>query len=134
MNNVSINDQTLIDSNEYKEFMKNNPSVGYLNIRVRAASGAIPISNLKVAVSTVIGNNNVIFFEGYSDASGIIETINLPTPKLNPNDLTVPQGTAYNILATYVPDNISENFVVEMYEDISVVQNINIAPVNPEEY
>ncbi len=126
MNN--IDDQKIINSAEYQEFIKNNPTKGYLSIRVRAASGAIPISNLKVVVSTNIGNSNVIFFEGYSDASGIIKTIELPAPRLNSDDLTIPKGTIYNILATYVPDNVSENFTVEMYENISVIQTINIAP------
>ena len=134
MNNVSINNQNLVNSPEYQEFLKNNPGRGYLNIRVYTASQARPISNLKVVVSTVIGANNVIFFEGYSDSSGIIETIDLPTPKLKFNDLTIPNSMSYNILATYTPDNVSENFIVEMYENVNVIQNINIAPINQEEY
>ena len=64
MNNVSINNQNLVNSPEYQEFLKNNPGRGYLNIRVYTASQAIPISNLKVVVSTVIGANNVIFLWG----------------------------------------------------------------------
>jgi len=127
MNNINIDN--FKSSFEYREFLKNNPGKGFLKIRVYAASQAIPISNLKVIVSTIIGNNNVIFFEGYSDNSGIIKEIELPTPKLNSNDLIIPQSITYNILATYAPDEISENFKVEMYDDVSVVQNINIVPI-----
>lgn len=134
MKNVDINDQNFINSKEYQEYIKINSGLGYLNIRVFSASGAIPISNLKVVVSTVIGNNNVIFFEGYSDASGVIEAIKLPAPKLENGDLTIPSSTIYNILATYAPDNVSENFMVEMYDGINVIQNINISPLNMEEY
>ena len=129
MDNVYIDDENFISSNDYQEFKKNNPSYGKLDIRVYTASQAIPISNLKVTVSTVIGNKNVIFFEGYSDESGVLETISLPAPRLNSNDLTVPLGTTYNILAVYVPDNVSENFKVDIYEDVDVIQNINVALV-----
>ncbi len=134
MKNIYIDDQNLKSSNEYQEFIKNNPGIGFLNIRVFSASGAIPISNLKVIVSKIIGNDNVIFFEGYSNSSGIIETIKLPTPKIDTNDLTIPSSTKYNILASYIPDNISENFIVEMYDNIKVTQNINISPLNMEAY
>ena len=126
MKNIYI-DENLINSSEYQEFIRNNPSYGSLTIRVSTASGAIPISNLKVTISTVIGKNNVIFFEGYSDSSGIIESISLPAPRLNQDDLVIPTGTTYNILATYVPDNLSKNFEVEIYEGVNVVQKINVA-------
>ncbi len=126
MNNFYVNDEKIINSKEYQEFLKNNPAKGFLNIRVYTASQAIPISNLKVVVSTVIGNNNVIFFEGYSNESGVIEEIELPAPKLDSNDLNVPNSTEYQILATYVPDDVSEVFKVNMFEDVQVVQNINV--------
>ena len=126
MKNIYI-DENLINSSEYQEFIRKNPSYGSLTIRVFTASGAIPISNLKVTISTVIGKNNVIFFEGYSDSSGIIESISLPAPRLNQDDLVIPSGTTYNILATYVPDNLSKNFEVEIYEGVNVVQKINVA-------
>ena len=126
MKNIYI-DENLINSSEYQEFIRENPSKGSLTIRVSTASGAIPISNLKVTISTIIGGNNVIFFEGYSDSSGIIESISLPAPKLNQDDLVVPVGTTYNILATYIPDNVNKNFKVEIFEGVNVVQKINVA-------
>ena len=126
MKNIYI-DENLINSSEYQEFIRKNPSEGSLTIRVSTASGAIPISNLKVTISTIIGGNNVIFFEGYSDSSGIIESISLPAPKLNQDDLVVPVGTTYNILATYIPDNVNKNFKVEIFEGVNVVQKINVA-------
>ena len=130
MNNISVND---VNSKEYQEFLKNNPGRGTLNIRVSSLSQAIPISNLKVVVSKIIGKDNVIFFEGYSDSSGIISSIILPTPKLNQDDLKIPSSVTYDILATYTPDKISERFEVNMYENVSVLQNINIVLKNREE-
>lgn len=117
---------------EYQEFLKNNPGKGTLNIRVSSASGAIPVNNLKIIVSKMIGGENIIFFEGYSDSSGIVAPIVLPTPRLSQDDLETPSGITYDILAIYTPDNISENFKVNMYENVNVLQNINIVLTNRE--
>ena len=128
MNTYSINDENLINSIEYRNFLKNNPSRGYLNIRAYAASQAIPISGLKVNVSTNIGNNKVIFFEGSTNSSGIIGGIALPAPTLNPNDLEAPSKTEYEIEAIYTPDNLDKTYKVNIYENVSVIQNISIVP------
>ena len=128
MNTYNINDEEYKKNESYQEFMKNNPSQGYLKIRAYAASGAIPIEGLKVVVSTTIDNDKVIFFEGYTNESGVIEKITLPAPKLNVSNLTIPITTVYDVAATYVPDNLNLLYKVNMYENIYVVQNINIVP------
>ena len=128
MNTYQITDENYINSKSYKNFIKQNPSHGYLKIRAYSASQAIPIKGLKIVVSSIIDNNNIIFFEGYTDDSGTIEKINLPAPKSNDNNLDAPKKTVYDIKANYIPDNISFLYKVNMYEDICVVQNINIVP------
>ena len=124
---IYLDNKELINSEAYKEFKKNNPEYGNLKIRVYTASEAIPISNLKVTITTKIGNDNVVFYEGYSDESGVIENISLPAPKLDLNNLDVPKSIIYEILATYVPDNVSKVFKVNIYENVTVIQNINIS-------
>lgn len=128
MNTVNINDEEYSNSKEYQDYLKSNPSRGFLKIRAYAASQAIPISGMKVVVTKQIGNNNVIFFEGYTNESGIIEKISLPAPRLDPNNLDVPKSTSYDVTATYLPDNASGIYKVNMYENIYVVQNIGIVP------
>ena len=128
MNTYNVNDENFINSAEYQEFLKDNPSLGYLNIRAYAASQAIPISGIKVAVSTTIGNDKVIFFEGSTNQSGVIGGIALPAPKLDPNNLDKPNKTTYEIEATYLPDNLTKTYRVNMYENISAIQNIIVAP------
>ena len=128
MNTYNINDQNFINSLEYQKFLNENPSRGYLNIRAFAASQAIPISGLRIVVSTDIDNDRVIFFEGSTNSSGIIGGIALPAPRLDPNNLDAPNKTTYDIQATYLPDNIVQNYRVNMYENVSVIQNINIVP------
>ena len=126
MNTYNINDTNFINSSEYQEFIKNNPEVGFLKIRAFAASGAIPISNMKVVVSKNVNNDNVIFYEGYTNSSGIIERITLPAPRLEVNNMNAPSRTSYLITATY--SNNIKTYEINIYENVSVIQNINITP------
>ena len=121
-----FNDPNFINTNAYKNFIDKNKSVGYLNIRAYAANAAIPISGLNITISKVINNEKVIFFEGATDSSGIINRITLPTPILSKNDLKIPESEEYDIMAVY--ENQSLYFKVLMYSNIVVNQNINIVP------
>lgn len=124
MNEINYND--FMNSEEYQEFIKNNPEVGYLNIRAYAANSAIPITDLEVKVSKIINNQKVIFFDGKTDQSGLISNINLPTPPVGNNDEVVPLSSDYEVSAMYNGDNLV--FQVVMYSGISVLQNISVVP------
>ena len=128
MNNYNINDENFINSQMYKDFIKENPVYGYLTIRAYAANQAVPISNLKIVISTEIDNNNVIFYEGYTNMSGLIEKISLPAPKLDLNNLNAPNKKTYTITASYEPSNIKNVYKVNMYENVSSIQNISVVP------
>lgn len=132
MNNVNITDSNFISTIVYKKFMIENTGRGILNIRASFANQALPITNLKVVVSKEIENYNVIFYEGLTNISGLIGKISLPTlPKEN-NDLIAPKATTYKITALY--NNREYTYVVNMYDGIYVVQNINIVPSNERKY
>lgn len=128
MNTYNINDQSFANSEKYQNFLKENPARGSVRVRAYAAGQAIPISGLKVVVSKEIDGDNVIFFDGYTNDSGLTEKISLPVPKLTTDNLDVPEMIEYDITVTYVPDNISSTYKVKMYEGICVLQNINIVP------
>lgn len=128
MNTFNINDPDFFNSEIYQNFLRQNPSQGYLKIRAYAASQAIPITNLKIVVSKMIDNNKVIFFEGNTNESGIIEKIALPAPKLNPNNLDAPSSTTYDITATYEEQNLTNIYRVNIYDNIYVIQTINVVP------
>ena len=128
MNTYNIEDKQYVNSEEFKNFMEQNPTYGYLRIRAYAASGAIPISGLKIEITTKINKNKFIFFEGYTNESGLIDNISLPAPKLETNNLDIPNKTIYEIKATYLPNNTNLTYEVNMYENVFVVQNINIVP------
>lgn len=127
MNNVSLNDKDFLNSNVYMEFMNNNPGIGYLKIRAYSANQAIPVKGLKIVVNKKIDGYYVNFFEGYTNESGVIENIGLPTPKLDSNDLIVPKSTSYEIIAS-LNNQTNLNFIVNVYDKLYVIQNISVVP------
>lgn len=128
MNTYNYNDENFKNTETYKNFIVSNNGEGYLKIRAYAASGALPISDLKIVVSKNIDNSNVIFYEGKTNSSGIIEKIVLPAPKQNTNDLVIPSSITYDIKATYEKDNTTNSYQINIYDNIYVVQTINIVP------
>ncbi len=126
MNIYNVNDSSFIDSKIYKDYLNDNPEKGGLRIRAYAASGAIPISGVGIIISKVIDNNMVIFYEGITDSSGLIEKVILPAPKLELSNLGVPKKATYDIKATY--NGVDRTYKVNIYENVCVVQNINITP------
>ena len=128
MKTYNFNDEGFKNTQVYQNFINSNPGIGYLKIRASAASQALPISNLKIVVSKTIGNNKIIFFEGTTNSSGVIERIELPAPKQNTDDLTPPSSITYDINATYEPDNLDDIYKVNIYENIYVIQRINVVP------
>ncbi len=120
-----MNINEFMKTNDYTDFIKENPGIGRLKIRAYAASEALPVSNLKIVVSSIISGTKVIFYEGFTDTSGMIPNISLPAPSLIDN-LVVPKTIKYDIEASM--NNNTSNFSINMYDGICVVQNINFVP------
>ena len=79
-------------------------------------------------LSKNIDNDKVIFFEGATDSSGLIEGIALPAPIMSTDNMISPSSATYNITATYAPDNEVQLYSVRIYDNLYVVQNISIVP------
>ena len=122
----NVNDKEFLNSELYKSFINANPGLGFLKIRAYAASQAVPISGLSVIVSKDIGGNKVIFFEGVTNESGVIERIQLPVPRMGTDNMLAPAITTYDISTTY--EGESHLYKVNVYDNIYVVQNINVTP------
>ena len=122
-----MNSIEFIKSDIYEDYLNDNQEEGYLSIRAYAANKALPIEGLKVIVYKIINNNRIIFYEGETNNSGLIEKISLPTPKISNDDLVVPPSQDYTIEANY--DNQNLIFKITMYANISVNQNINVVPI-----
>lgn len=125
MNNVYVSELTTDSSDVYRSFLNENKGNGILKIRANSINEAIPVSSLRIIVSTKYINDNLIFFDGYTDESGMINDLTLPTPILS-NDLNVPLGIVYNI-DTFI-NNIKKSYSVILYDGVEVLQNINIIP------
>jgi len=106
-------------SSEYPLFIKENSGIGKLKIRAYAASEALPVSGLNIIVSSVVSGMKIIFYSGVTDSSGIIDTLELPCPKLLSN-LEIPKTIKYDIEV-----DGGSTFSINMYDGICVVQNIN---------
>ena len=128
MSTYSYDDDKFVNSSLFQDFMNKNSGRGFLKIRAYAASGAIPISNLKIVVRTKYNSNFIIFYEGVTNESGLIDGISLPAPKLNPDNIDAPEAIVYEIVATYIPNDETNIYRVNIYENVCVVQTINIVP------
>ena len=126
MNTYYVSDKSFANSDIYKEFLRKNPKVGSLRVHAYAAREAVPIEGLKVEVSTIVDNNRVVFFEGYTDESGNTIWIVLPAPSINLDNLVAPEKMTYSIRAIYPQADFDETYKVNIYEKIFVVQDINI--------
>lgn len=122
----NVNDKDFLNSELYRSFINSNPGIGFLKIRAYAASGAVPISGLSLVISKDIGGNKVIFFEGVTNESGVIERISLPVPRMSSDNMIAPVISTYDINTTY--EGESRLYKVNVYDDIYVVQNINVTP------
>ena len=111
----------------YKIFISENPGVGKIKIRATAARGALPVSGVNVVISKIIDDNNVIFYEGVTDESGMISCISLPTPSIDmTDDLVVPPSSIYSL--NVKNDNIDEVYDIKVYDGICTMQNISVVP------
>ena len=125
---IFVTDSEFMKSEDYLNFMSANPGKGNLKIRAYAASEALPVSGLHIIVSTVISGKNIIFYDGYTDTSGMINTLSLPEPEMSTNNLSIPITTTYNISAIDVLSGNEKDYPINMYDGICVVQNINFIP------
>ena len=131
--NVSDVDKLKNDP-DYNQFLKDNPSNGTLKVRATSASSTLPVSDVNIIVSKEIGENTIIFYEGKTDNSGMINNIKLPTPRRVSSDLEVPNFSTYKLEAKYSPDKFDKTYSISLCCGVSIIQYINITPiVNMEE-
>ena len=83
---------------------------------------------MKIIIKTRFEDNDLIFFEGETNSSGLIDRVKLPTPKVVLDNLVIPKEIIYEIEAIYPRDNIDKTYKISMYENVCVVQNINVPP------
>lgn len=125
---IDINDEKLESDISFQKYLEDNPGTGYLKVRASSANEAMPIEGVEVIVSKKIGDNTIVFYDGKTDASGMINGIKLPTPKRINNNLEAPNFSTYNLRAVYPDDSYDQNYEISLCCSITIVQYINITP------
>ena len=126
---INISETEKLQNNQaFQDFLKANPGVGTLKVRVSSINKALPVEGVDLVVSKIIGEDTIIFFEGQTDESGMVKNIKLPTPNGNPNDEVAPEFTTYQLHATYDKENFDKIYDIALCCGTSVIQNINITP------
>lgn len=106
----------------YASFIAENPGTGYLKIQASRGQGAIPVGNLRATVFQVFENLRVQFFEGRTDADGLIEDIPLPAPPVaeSLNASSAKGGALYQVyteLQSFEP----QMYTIEIFDGITAI-------------
>lgn len=111
----------------YEEFLQNNPAIGYLKVQASRGQGAIPTSGVRVAVVQDFNGVRVLFFDGKTDANGIIDRIELPAPprasSLDPNAPV--RGAVYQAYAVH-PDFEPQRYEIEIFEGVTGILPVTL--------
>ena len=113
---------------EYQNFKRENPSVGSLRVNVFAANVAIPLENVNIVITKKVGNYQVLFFDGFTDSSGIIDNIVLPAPDISSNNMEVPGYTFYDLNASREGYQEVEQYEIAMFGNTKVIQYVKLMP------
>lgn len=120
------------NSEKHADYLKNNPGSGLLRIQVYTANQAFPLEDVEVKVYKEIDGKRVVFFNGVTDSSGIIDNINLPTKEVKKEVESASDimSTDYIIEAKYPKTCVAQDYIVSIYDDLKVIQPIKFASVS----
>lgn len=115
----------------YKNFINMNTAQGILKVDASVLSNAYPLSGIEITIYKDLGNDKVIFFEGKTNESGIIDNIILPTKDMEDEITGVSDidFTTYNLVAKYDKYNLEKEYDVSIFDNIKVIQPITF-PIN----
>lgn len=114
-------------SSAMDEYLERNCEQGILRVQAFRGQQAIPVEGVAVTVRCPIDKEDVIFFEGYTDASGIIDPIMLPAPKTE-TSLAPDQNdpcSQYEIVAEH-PEFETLTTLVMIFPGIKTIQPLQM--------
>lgn len=116
---------------EYEDFIKENPSTGFLKVQVFTAYGAIPVPDTAILITKDIEEYKVIFFQGNTDSSGTISDIELPAPEAVPISApeVAPKYTLYDMTAINEGYESLKKYSIAMFGDVRIIQYVKMTPV-----
>lgn len=114
----------------YQEFLKENPENGILKVQVFMANQAIPIANVNILIEKEISNETLVFFNGMTNESGIIEAISLPAPKIEDND--IPKYVSYQLIVKHPNYQGPTTYTIPIYSGQKMLQYVVLKPLSKE--
>ncbi|MGN1444160.1 MAG: hypothetical protein ACI4XE_09965 [Acutalibacteraceae bacterium] len=103
-------------------------SFGTLKVQVFAAQQVYPISSARVIVRR--HGEDAIIFDGYTDSSGIVDNIRLPTPgkSLSSAPGRIKPYSQYDVFVTQ-PNFVSRNYMgVPVFSGVESIQTVRLVP------
>ena len=111
----------------YDAFLRRNTALGKLKVQASRAQNALPTEGVRISVIGRFDDARVLFFDGVTDADGLIGNIALPAPPRAASlDAEDPQrGAIYQVFASH-PDFESEVYEAEIFEGITAILPVTL--------
>ena len=115
------------DTVSYEEFLRRSSGEGTLKVQASRARGALPTANVRISVIGRFSDARVLFFDGVTDADGLISAIILPAPPAaaSLNADTARRGALYRVFANH-PDFEPEVYEVEIYDGVLAIVPVSL--------
>ena len=121
--------EVVFDKEKYQSFIDENNGTGTLKVQAFVANQAFPLQGIDVKVFKNIGDDKVIFFEGETDSSGIIDDISLPAV-VSKEDVEQASDiiyTIYNIEAINPETKEKKEYEIAVFSDLKIIQSIRFS-------
>ena len=133
MNFISL--EEFKKTEDYNNFIKENPTTGKLKVEVFTAYQAIPIPDTEIIITKNIGNKKVLFYRGFTNSSGMIENIILPSKEENinykPGDTAA--FTEYDLTAIHEGFERIKKYDIAIFGNLGIIQYVKMIPDSLEE-
>ena len=124
--------KVMFDSEQYPDFTYENNGVGTVKVQVSAANQAFPLKGIEIEISKEINGDEVVFFTGKTNSSGIIDDIYLPAKKGKKNIESASDiiYTTYIITATNPKTDAIKKYDIAVFDGMKIIQPITFSPIN----
>ena len=114
-------------SGTYDAFLRRNTALGKLKVQASRAQNALPTEGVRISVIGRFQDARVLFFDGVTDADGIIRGIILPAPPIAASlqSETARRGAVYQVFANH-PDFEPQVYEIEMFEGINSILPVSL--------
>ncbi len=118
-----------IPNSYMEEFLRQNPSNGFIKVQAYSGQGALPVKDVRIRVTKEIGGDEILFLEDITDESGKTEAKSLPAPDASlsqqPNQSQQPLP-----YATYTLTAENPNYTTLIKKDLPIFPGvISIQPL-----